>query len=91
MKQNQRPLRLALALLFLFMVCFIHFAHTHCATCGDEDCPSCQLQFTVNGVAPVIFLLLVLLIGQIFFGSAPKPEYESQFEPEISSRAPPEI
>jgi hypothetical protein len=88
---NSQLVRLAIAFLFLYIVSFVHFAHTEKMPWGDIHCPACQLQFSVLSVALVIFLLLPLLIMQLFFGPNPKPEYESQFALRISSRAPPAI
>ena len=90
-KINSRLVRLAFAFLFFFIASFVHFAHTENGPCSDIHCPVCQLQFSVLSVALVIFILLPLLIIQLFFGPNPKPEYESPFAPMISSRAPPAI
>jgi hypothetical protein len=90
-KTNSRLIRLAIALLFFLIVSFVHFAHTELGPCCDDDCAACRFQFAVLGVALVIFILLPLLIIQLFFGPNPRPEYESHFAPMISSRAPPAI
>jgi hypothetical protein len=90
-RRNSRLVCLVIALLFFFIVSFVHFAHTEKGPWSDIRCPACQLQFSVLSGALVIFLLLSLLIMQLFFGPNPRPEYESQFASRISSRAPPGI
>ena len=91
MRRNPRLVHLAIAFLFFFIVSFVHLTHTENEPGSDIHCLACQLQFTVLSVALIIFLLLPLLIMQLFFGPNPRPEYESQFAPKISSRAPPVI
>jgi hypothetical protein len=88
-RRNSRLVRLIFAFLFFIIVSFIHFAHTEKGPGSDIHCPACQLQFTVLSAALIIFILLPLLIRQLYLRSNPRPEYELPFAPRISTRAPP--
>jgi hypothetical protein len=90
-KRNSRLVRLGITLIFFLIVSFIHFTHTEKGPWSDIHCPACQLQFSFVSAALIIFLLLPLLIIQLFLVPISKPEYESQVAPMISSRAPPAI